>query len=174
MSNVTKRGACLVFAFLISACSGASFAPGANTGAAANREMPNTGGGSFTATSSGNYTFSDCTASGNGRLKFSGNGRASYLHRVNESGALKGKNYPPHCVWSGTATLTSRHHKANSVTFSLGLNGSRYSNPCNNALGYVVKRGTGKFAKASGYGTVTLSCTNSGMYLDDWSGTLTY
>jgi hypothetical protein len=172
MKNVTKISARLVVALLVSACSGAPVAPATSTGAAAHRKTPN-GGGAFTAETSGNYTFSDCSASANGHLKFRGSGRASYLHRVNESGAVKGKNYPPHCVWSGTATLTSRHHKMNSVTFSLGLNGSRYSNPCNNALGYVVKRGTGKFAKASGYGTVAFSCTDSG-YLATWSGTLTY
>lgn len=172
MNNVAKSSACLVFALLVSACSSPSFAPGGLTDAA--KVGPNTGGGNFTATSTGSYTFSDCAGSVNGHLKFSGTGHASYLHRVTESGKLKGRVYPPHCVWSGTATLTSRRHKKDSVTFSLGLNGSRYANPCNNAVGFVVKRGTGRFSNASGYGTVTFSCSGSGIYVDSWSGTLTY
>jgi hypothetical protein len=142
-------------------------------GAAANHERANTGGGTFNATSSGAGVFADCTASENGHFKFAGDGRASYLHRVNESGKLKGIRSGAHCVWSGNTTLTSRHHAHDSVTFSLGLNGSRYANPCSNAVGYVVKRGTGKYAHASGYGTVTFFCSGNG-YADTWSGTLNF
>jgi len=173
MNNIKKCSACFVFALLISGCSGASFAPGASTGAAANRQMPNTGGGAFTATYSGSSSFSDCTGTGNGYFKFRGKGRAVYLNRSIEVGKLTGTRSGSHCVWSGNATLRSRHHSKNSVTFSLGLNGDRYHNPCNNALGFVVKRGSGKFLNASGYGTVTFSCSNS-TYSDAWSGTLTY
>jgi hypothetical protein len=131
------------------------------------------GGGAFTAYYLGTFALSDCTASKNGRFSFKGGGHASYLQNSNEKGKMSGKRSGSRCVWSGTATLTSKHHPANSVTFSLGLNGSRYHDPCNNALGYVVKRGTGKFAKASGYGTVTFTC-NAGKQVDTWSGTLTF
>lgn len=169
MKNPVKCSTGTLLLLLAAGCSGTSFAPGA----ASNREIANTGGGTFSASSSGTDTFSDCTASGNGHFKFLGGGRASYLRRVTESGKLKGNKSGTHCVWSGNATLTSRHHAQDSVTFSLGLNGSRYHNPCNNALGYVVKRGTGKFANASGYGTVTFNCNGSG-YSDTWSGTLSF
>jgi hypothetical protein len=86
---------------------------------------------------------------------------------------MTGKRYGSRCVWSGKATLTASRHPRNSVTFSLGLNGSQYHNPCNNPIGFVVKRGTGKFANASGNGTMTFSC-GSAYYLDNWSGTLTF
>jgi len=173
MKNSVKRSTgTLLLLLLVAGCSGASVAPGASTGAA--MVEPNTGGGSFTAKSLGSDTFSDCAGSASGHFKFSGTGHASYLHRVTESGTMKGKVYPPHCVWSGTATLTSRRRVQDSVTFSLGLNGSRYHSPCNSAVGYVIKRGTGKFAKASGYGTVTFTCVSSGAYFDEWSGTLNF
>lgn len=171
MNNEMKRSACLVFALLISGCSGAAVPPASSTGATVFE--PNSSGGSFAANSDGGYHFLDCGGT-NGHFKFSGTGHASFLHRITESGHMKGKIAPPHCVWNGTATLTSRHRPKDSVTFTLGLNGSRYHNPCTNAVGYVVKRGTGKFANASGYGTVTFSCTDSGIYLDDWSGTLNF
>ena len=170
MKNSVRRSTGTLLLLLVAGCSGGSLAPGA----APNREIANTGGGAFTASSSGADTFSDCTASANGHFTFLGGGRASYLHRMCESGKLKGRRSGSHCVWSGTTTLTSRHRAQDSVTFSLGLNGSRYHNPCNNALGYVVKRGTGRFSNASGYGTVMFFCTDSGTYLDTWSGTLTY
>ncbi len=170
MNNVAKPSACLVFALLVSACSSASFAPGGLTDAA--KVGPNTGGGSFVANASGRYHFLVCGGT-NGHFKFSGTGRASYLHAVIESGKMTGKPSGSRCVWSGAATLTSRHHPKNSVSFSLGLNGSALHNPCTNAVGYVVKRGTGKFINASGYGTVTFSCGASS-YSDSWSGTLTY
>jgi hypothetical protein len=173
MNSVAKRFACLVVALLVSGCSGAPFAPGASTGAASNREIPNTGGGAFTATYSGSSTFSDCTATGNGYFKFRGKGKATYLNRSIEAGKLTGTRSGSHCVWSGNVTLRSRHHSKNSVTISLGLNGDRYNNPCNSAPGFVVKRGTGKFLNASGYGTVTFSCSIS-TYSDAWNGTLNY
>lgn len=180
MRNLAIPSTRIVLALLVSGCSGASFAPGAetigaptNSGSATVRQ--NTGGGAFTAQYSGPYSFAPgCTASANGHLKFSGSGHASYLHRSTESGKMTGKLHGSRCVWSGKTTLTASRRSRNSVTFSLGLNGSQYHNPCNNAVGFVVKRGTGKFANATGNGTVTFSCTDSGFYLDKWSGTLTF
>jgi hypothetical protein len=46
-----------------------------------------------------------------------------------------------------------------------------------NAVSYTVDGGTGKFAKATGSGTVTFKChfnRGSGPYSDQWSGTLYY
>jgi hypothetical protein len=169
MKNSIQRSTGLVLLFLVASCSGASFSPGSR----ANQFIANAHGGEFNATSAGSDTFSDCTASANGHFKFLGDGRGSYLHVVTEIGKMKGERSGNHCVWSGNATLTSQRRPHDSVTFSLGLNGSRYHNPCNNALGYVVKRGTGRFTQASGYGTVTFTCTGSG-YSDEWSGTLNF
>lgn len=171
MIGLAKPSIALVSVLAIAGCSGTLLAP--NTSAGSATVTPNTGGGTFTAAYSGSYAFSDCTGSANGHLKFRGNGSAMYLHRSVEVGKITGILSGSHCVWSGKATLTSRRHSKNSVTFSLGLNGDRYHNPCNNALGFVVKRGTGKFVTASGYGTVTFSCGNSS-YSDAWSGTLDF
>lgn len=177
MKNLARCSIGLVVLPLIFGCSGASFAPGSTPNRETNSGSvvvgKDSGGGAFSAKSSGHSSFSDCAGTANGRFRFRGGGHASYLHGITESGKMTGKRYGSRCVWSGNATLTSRHRARNSVTFSLGLNGSRYHNPCNNAVGFVVKKGTGEFANASGYGTVTFSCTNSG-YSDIWSGTLTF
>jgi hypothetical protein len=84
------------------------------------------------------------------------------------------KRFSVRCVWSGTATLVSRRHPANSVTVTLGLNDGSRTSPCSNGVGFVVKSGTGKFVNASGYGTVTFTCSGSNTYTDQWSGTLTF
>jgi len=153
---------------LLAGCSGTSLPPNA----AANRAMTNSSGGAFTGSSSGGYTFLGCTASANGYLKFRGGGHASYLGYDSESGKMRGQRFGSRCVWSGSATLTSRHRGHSSVTFGLSLKGSRHRNPCGDAVSYVVKHGSGKFANASGYGTVTFDCSDS--YLDEWSGTLSF
>ncbi|HEY2473807.1 MAG TPA: hypothetical protein VGI19_03305 [Candidatus Cybelea sp.] len=177
MKNLARCSTGLVPLLFVCGCSAASFAPGLTTNSQINSGevaiRKNAHGGVFSATSSGHSTFSDCAGTTNGHFRFRGGGHASYLQRITESGKLTGREYGTRCVCSGNDTLTSLHHTGNSVTFSLGLNGSRYHDPCNNPVGFVVKKGTGQFANASGYGTVTFNCTNSG-YSDTWSGTLTF
>ncbi len=86
---------------------------------------------------------------------------------------MRDKRFGNRCVWSGSVTLRSSHRLRNSVTFSLGLNFGSRVDPCSNAVGFVVKRGTGKFANAAGNGTVTFTCNGSN-YTDSWSGSLTF
>jgi hypothetical protein len=131
-------------------------------------------GGAFAAHYAGKFSMTSCTASANGHFTFSGKGSGSFIHLSSEKGHMVDKRFSVRCVWSGTATLVSRRQPGSSVTVTLGLNDGSRTNPCNNSVGFVVKSGTGKFAKASGYGTVTFTCSGTNAYTDQWSGTLTF
>lgn len=168
MKNPTQRSTGIVLLLCLAGCSGTSFPPAVATSHA----MTNYRGGAFSGGSSGRYTFLDCAASANGYLKFLGGGHASYLGYDTENGKIRGQRLGNQCVWSGSATLTSRRRGHSTVTFGLSLKGSRHHNPCGDAVSYVVKQGTGKFANASGVGTVTFDCSDS--YLDAWTGTLNF
>ena len=132
------------------------------------------GGGTFAAHYAGNFTLTSCTASKSGHFTFSGNGSGSFIHLSTENGHMIDKRLSVRCVWSGTAKLVSKRHPGNSITVTLGLNDGSRTSPCSNGVGFVVKSGTGKFAGASGYGTVTFTCSGSKTYTDQWSGTLTF
>lgn len=168
MKNSTRHSTGIVLLMLLAGCSGGSFAPGT----AANHAMAHSGGGAFAGGASGGYTYLNCTIGANGYLKFRGGGHASYLGYDSESGNMRGQRLGNRCVWNGSVTMTSRHRGHPSVTFSVHLKGSRHRSPCGDAVRYVVEHGTGKFASASGYGTVTFDCSDS--YFDEWSGTLNF
>lgn len=131
-------------------------------------------GGAFAAHYAGDFSLTSCTGSTNGHFTFSGKGSGSFINLSSEKGHMVDKRFSVRCVWSGTATLVSRRHPANSFTVTLGLNDGSRTSPCSNGVGFVVKSGTGKFVNASGYGTVTFTCSGSNTYSDQWSGTLTF
>ena len=105
-------------------------------------------------------------------FKFSGTGSAAFLHASSESGSMVwGHGYT--CDMQGSATLTSTNHPRNSVTVRL-----EYELPgCERSfrgIPFTVIGGTGRFANATGSGTIQLSCHSNGTYTDKWSGTITY
>lgn len=159
-----------LLAIAVAGCGNQNYAVG---GSPARFSDSRAAGGAFTAKYSGSFTLTSCTPSKNGHFNFNGTGSAAFLHRSSESGQITDKRFGTVCVWSGSATLVSKRHSRNSITVSLGLNQGSHTSPCNNAVGFVVKSGTGKFAHASGSGTVTFNCAAS-TYTDAWSGTLTF
>ncbi|HYL26446.1 MAG TPA: hypothetical protein VEW74_01360 [Candidatus Nitrosotalea sp.] len=132
-------------------------------------------GGGFVAQYIGKFKWTPCSKNDAGRFSFRGSGRAEYLHESTESGDLSGKLTGRTCTWSGTATLASLRHPANSVTFSVRLKDRDGFGPCRNGINFVVKRGAGKLLHASGSGAVLLACTGTfhGSNIDSWNGSLT-
>lgn len=132
-------------------------------------------GGPFSANYAGNYSGSDCSAHMNGSFQFSGSGSGSFIHQSTESGSMHGQFINQECRWEGTVTLTSTLHPRNSLTMVVGQAPALL--PCmdNPKVTFGFVTGTGKFANASGSGTIVFHCNpNNGTYTDHWSGTITY
>jgi hypothetical protein len=165
-------------AFLVGCSGGPSSTPSAPSSAAGLRQLglgvpARAAGGPFSAAYSGRYTLVGCGPNFPGTFKLSGTGTASFLHRSQESALLYG-NF---CAgWSGGATLTSFKHSNNSISASVHWGGFHRGIPCgaNDTWEFTVTGGTGKFAAATGSGTVTITCKSSGTYTDTWTGTLQY
>ena len=160
----------------LAACSAAqNVSP--NVGAGSNFRLGPTGivfnhGGTFKAAQSGTYSKSgDC--SDTARLSYKGNGHARFLHASSEQISLTvycGARYA-----TGSATLTSVRHPGDSITASVsGYVASR----CDGfTMPFTITSGTGRFANASGSGTIVLKAPSGGCpytYTDKWSGTLTF
>jgi hypothetical protein len=132
-------------------------------------------GGSFSASYSGTYSLSFiCGQNPQGYFKVSGTGSASFLHRSTEAGSMYVKD---RCgYWLGTGTLTSSHNPRNTITVWLRSVAIGSESPCYNPRGvqFSVTGGTGKFAHATGSGTVRFVCNNNGTYTDHWTGTVMY
>ena len=130
-------------------------------------------GGSFSAQHVGSLRYVPCSESKTGHFFFHGLGRAAYFHQNVENGALIVRPSGGHCLWNGTATMTSLEHRSDSIVFTLSIkDGFRYD-PCDAGARYAVKRGTGKFARASGSGAIFFDCYGSD-FTDSWSGTITF
>lgn len=136
--------------------------------------VPNTGttqigpanGGAFTAKYSGTYVVGACGTNCDG-FGFIGHGMASFLSGSKESGSVQSINGGS---YSGPATLTSKRRPKNSITVQ--LTGGMYY-PCLAPLSWTVTSGTGKFAHATGSGTLKFNCVGN-TYTDKWSGTLNF
>jgi hypothetical protein len=155
---------------ILAGCTGVPSIPGHQAQGAAIKAS----GGTFSATYSGNYTLSSCSSSNSGHFTFSGSGSGSFIHSSSEDGSMTQSAFS--CVWSGTATLTSKLHPRNRITVRLSLNHTTRNSPCNpmhEQVVFIVTGGTGKFANAAGRGTILFSC-NNGNYTDQWSGTITF
>ena len=108
----------------------------------------------------------------NDPFKFSGTGSATFLHATSESGSMVW-SHGFNCDLVGSATLTSSNRPHNSVTVRL-----EYQLPgCERSfkgIPFTVTGGTGRFANATGNGTIRFACQSNGTYTDQWSGTITF
>ncbi len=166
-----------VAATLISGCGGSqsSIAPTSLTemNDRATRGAPSAGG-AFSGAYSGHYTLV-CRLSLS-QFSFSGTGSASFIHASSEQGKLRERNGGcQNQPWSGTATLASFRHPANTISVSLSVNRIDGRAPCSTfPCNFSVTGGTGKFKNAAGSGTLTITELGSNTYSDTWSGTVTY
>ncbi len=131
-------------------------------------------GGAFNASYSGNFTLRSCPG---GLFTFSGSGSGSFIRGSSEEGAMSSNQ--DSCGWNGQATLTNTLHQRNTITVNLSLGNFAFTSPCSprfsNGVHFTVVSGTGRFANATGSGTVKFACNNtSGKYTDQWSGTITF
>ena len=160
---------------LLASCGGGSssllvHSPGVSENSLAQRVLPPRGG-SFSGGYSGTYSERGCVEPHQGgKFDFVGTGAVSFLHHSVEEGQLYLGIISRTCyrVWKGNVTLTSSKDANNAIKMSLSGN-----TPCG-TLSYAVISGKGKFAKASGSGTVKLTCKTSNKYSDQWSGTLRF
>jgi len=135
-------------------------------------------GGAFSATYAGNYRFNGCAPpDGFGRFEARGVGSASFVHASFEHVTIDG-NVFNQCSWSGNATITNATHHLNTITMSIvgATLFGRHLPPCDSQKPetWTVTGGTGRFANASGSGTVAFTCQTNGSYTDQWTGTLTF
>ena len=131
-------------------------------------------GGAFSASYSGQFTSSTCSMSHEGTFSFSGAGRGTFIGSSSEVGSMTSVFRFPMCQrYAGSATLTNTVHPRNTLTVSLVQPNSRFG-PCAVGPTFTVTSGTGKFAQATGSGTVKFTCHNNGTYTDHWSGTITF
>jgi len=170
------RCAALIIALLFAGCSSSSTLPAGNiqaTGALGAASGP------FSAAYSGNYSLTACGPlhSHDGAFSFSGKGTATFFHHSLETGHMSAPSGV--CSWSGSATLKSKLHPANTITVSLALQRPNRSpnNPCQTQgldIHWAVTAGTGKFANGTGSGTLKFTCQSNGSYSDGWTGTLAF
>lgn len=125
-------------------------------------------GGTFKASYSGHYLrYSDHEGV---LYEFRGSGAASFLHRSHERFrwafvlGLSGKTS------SYTITLKSSKSPTDRIKVTVGQPPA----PCG-SNSYVVTGGHGRFAHATGSGTINITCKSSDYtYTDAWTGTLYY
>ena len=131
-------------------------------------------GGSFSVNDSGNYSRSGCGPFGAGHFSFSGSGVGTFIHGNKESGSMgsaKGQ-----CVFTGTAKIVSKRLPANSIAMTLGSSTLPCFHTRSTTMTFTINGGTGRFAQATGSGTVVITCgpANAGTYTDVWSGTIRF
>lgn len=165
-------------AALFAGCGGSQSATGAVrvNAVAPEARAVRTRGGAFTGAYSGGFDVSSVIC-GSEQYALTGAGKGSFLRQSTEFTILLGA-----CLksgWSGSSILTSSKDPANAiyVNFPLQVQGMCLNYP----FSYTVIGGTGKFARATGSGTVTFKfkCHHffrrrNGLYSDHWSGTLYY
>ena len=135
-------------------------------------EISHTRGGTFSASHSGTFTLGGpCSSIRREYFNFSGTGRASFLRESSEIGSVQ--MVEPCRSWSGSVTMTSIHRRSNSITMTLGS--QRTFAPCTSVpFSFTVTGGSGRFAHASGSGTVSFDCDTLYVYTDQWTGTITF
>jgi hypothetical protein len=128
-------------------------------------------GGAFSARYSGHYSVHHACMECAVIWKFRGSGAATFLRRSRERMNWTFILEPSPKQSPNSATITSFHSKADSVTVQISAG---YA--CNGTNSYVVTSGTGRFARATGSGTIQTTCPGpSGhSYTDAWAGTLYY
>jgi hypothetical protein len=158
-----------ILASLAAGCSGGSSSLPARSGSSAAVEAQSVlpqRGGAFNASFNGTYTRFGS------EYRFRGGGTASFPHVAAESG-YEDLHCAPNCYPEGSDTITSDKNRANSIEVS--LSGAYRGHFCG-TLNWTVSRGTGKFANATGSGTMSSTCGGSvrGTYTNTWSGTINF
>lgn len=162
------RWIAFVLVLSLVACTSSSTLPSGVTQVSA-QDLPALGG-SFSASFSGGFTASACQMlSSPGRFRFKGFGFATFIRKAIESGKMTENDNTCLDSWFGSALIISKFNRANTVTVSLTT--GRYG-PCTQGADWTVTGGTGKFAHATGSGTVFFTCNSNGTYTDGWSGAL--
>ena len=128
-----------------------------------------TSGGVFGAKYAGTWSGTDACVFLK-EMMFAGAGSATFLHRSTENGSI-GWFREPYCNPTGTMTLTVTSRPRSSVVVYL-----RGGLPCESyrPVAFQVMGGTGRFANASGSGTIKFTCRNNHTYSDVWNGTLKF
>ena len=164
---------CLIAAIAAIILTGCTEVPSVPTHALTQRTDLPDGGGTFSVTDSGKYTSSGCGPFGPGHFSFGGSGVGTFIRRNKETGSLSSAKF--NCKFSGEATMVSKANQANSISMALESS----SLPCYHTAGswtFTINGGTGRFAQATGSGTVAIRCSiaNPGTYTDVWSGTIRF
>jgi len=167
---IVYRWTALVVMLLLVGCSSSSTLPTSQRHAIGDLAPA---GGAFSANYSGTSTGDGDACLLNNKFSFSGTGSGSFIGRSTESGFLVW-GHGQTCNYTGSATLVETLHPRNTVKVGLG---PLDTPPCQRILGggwhFVVGGGTGKFAHATGSGTIKFNCGNP-KYTDTWSGTLNF
>src|SRR5215469_10437181 len=163
------RWIALVFALSVVGCSSAPTLP-AHPSHVVGQAKIGDSGGTFIATDSGTELNGLSCILGQ-RQSFSGTGSGTFLHAVTENGFVEW-SHDFTCNVNGSATLVSTFHPKNTVNVALTAGHQLCGGGFSRAINFRVTSGTGRFAHATGSGTVTFSCHTGGTYTDKWSGTL--
>ena len=114
----------------------------------------------------------------------SGSGNATHMGKVSDSGSLSvdKSNFPVSLVFSATGTLTAAN--GDEVFFSYVVTQTDTASPpqgmnYDESGNYTITGGTGRFAGATGSGTISGTCVSSftstiGTCNDTWTGTIGY
>lgn len=133
-------------------------------------------GGQFTAAYTGTSSYHSCiNEDKQGYDKFSGTGSATFVHASVESvESLKAVTHEEgffNCpVVSFTGSLKSKQHPGNAIFVSI----TNRSDPLCATDEFSITGGSGKFAHATGSGSVTFVCSGSYSYTDQWSGSISF
>jgi hypothetical protein len=175
ISDLSRCALNVCAALLLAGCAGGQVVGPSSMKQLANPAAPKSAasqlsGGAFSASYSGHYSVHTCVPCP-ARWRFRGSGNAKFLRpsdeRMNWTFVLGFLHSEP----ANSAKLTSLHSKMDSIKVTISVR-----HECNGSNRYKVTGGTGRFAHATGSGTITTTCKGlpRGAYSDQWSGTLYY
>ena len=167
--NSHKLGPCTLgicmTAVSLAGCGGAGTPVPAARGGASGVRIELLHGGAFSAKYSGRFHVNYCGLVCQDFV-FNGTGKASFLFASNESG--NARVLPVRHTFNGSAILISSKMPANNIQFR--ISGALHS-ACPGPISWKVIGGYGKFAHATGSGSIAFTC-NVYNYVDRWSGTI--
>jgi len=166
-----KRWICAIAIFFLAGCSAVSSVP---THSLTQRTALPDSGGTFTVNDSGGYYRTGCGGFQSGNFLFRGSGVGTFIHSNKESGDMVSPKNS--CTFSGTAKMMNKVRPANSITIALSSHSQHCFHSHSTTMTFTINGGTGRFALATGSGTVIFQCGpgGSGAYTDVWSGTISF